>query len=205
MGIEKVLPKMEDLALFLPMLATVGAGQTLTGYNSLYGGPRQPGEPDGPEEFHLVLLDNKRTHLLADAEQRDALQPRECQSGSCPISEFAGMAGDSFPALPFCELTKAGFHLGQPAKQLKLGLEFERVRAKHFHALLEAVPHGWHPFGNVLGRFGLGHELRAFFVVPRTGRRSGTRNASRMRPKMFARSLNVSSSLSRIHERFGPR
>ena len=66
MGIEKVLPKLEDLALFLPMLATAGAGQALTGYNSFYGGPRQPGESDGPEEFHLVLLDNKRTHLLAD-------------------------------------------------------------------------------------------------------------------------------------------
>ena len=72
MGIEKVLPKLEDLALFMPMLATAGAGQALTGYNSLYAGPRQPGEPDGPDEFHLVLLDNKRTHLLADAEQRDA-------------------------------------------------------------------------------------------------------------------------------------
>ena len=63
MGIEKVLPKLEDLALFLPMLATAGAGQALTGYNSFYGGPRQPGESDGPEEFHLVLLDNRRTQL----------------------------------------------------------------------------------------------------------------------------------------------
>src|SRR5580693_2796710 len=50
-GIEKILPRLEDLALFLPMLATTGAGQALTGYNSLYGGPRQPGESDGPEEF----------------------------------------------------------------------------------------------------------------------------------------------------------
>src|SRR5437899_9052433 len=55
LGIEKVLPRMEDLALFLPMLATAGAGQTLTGYNSLYGGPRQPGERDGPEEAHVGL------------------------------------------------------------------------------------------------------------------------------------------------------
>ena len=92
MGIEKVLPKMEDLALFLPMLATAGAGQTLTGYNSLYGGPRQPGEPDGPEEFHLVLLDNKRTHLLADAEQRDALHCIRCGAclNVCPIYRNVG-------------------------------------------------------------------------------------------------------------------
>jgi len=67
-GIEKILPKLSDLALFLPMLATAGAGQSITCYNTLYGGPRQPGEPDGPEEFHVVLLDNRRTELLADAE-----------------------------------------------------------------------------------------------------------------------------------------
>jgi L-lactate dehydrogenase complex protein LldF len=96
MGIEKVLPKMEDLALFLPMLATAGAGQALTGYNSLYGGPRQPGEPDGPEEFHLVLLDNKRTHVLADAEQRDALHCIRCGAclNVCPI--YRNVGGHSY-------------------------------------------------------------------------------------------------------------
>jgi L-lactate dehydrogenase complex protein LldF len=46
------------LALFLPLLATAGTGQALTCYNTLIGGPRQPGECDGPEEFHVVLLDN---------------------------------------------------------------------------------------------------------------------------------------------------
>jgi L-lactate dehydrogenase complex protein LldF len=92
MGIEKVIPKLEDLAIFLPMLATAGAGQALTGYNSLYGGPRQPGESDGPEEFHLVLLDNKRTHLLADAEQRDALHCIRCGAclNVCPIYRNVG-------------------------------------------------------------------------------------------------------------------
>ncbi len=92
MGIEKVLPKLEDLALFMPMLATAGAGQALTAYNSLYAGPRQPGEPDGPDEFHLVLLDNKRTHLLADAEQRDALHCIRCGAclNVCPIYRNVG-------------------------------------------------------------------------------------------------------------------
>ena len=96
MGIEKVLPKLEDLALFLPMLATAGAGQALTGYNSLYGGPRQPGESDGPEEFHLVLLDNKRTHLLADGEQRDALHCIRCGAclNVCPI--YRNVGGHSY-------------------------------------------------------------------------------------------------------------
>jgi L-lactate dehydrogenase complex protein LldF len=96
LGIEKVLPRLEDLALFLPMLATSGTGQPLTCYNSLYGGPRQPGETDGPEEYHLVLLDNHRTELLADAEQRDALHCIRCGAclNVCPI--FRNVGGHTY-------------------------------------------------------------------------------------------------------------
>jgi len=91
-GIEKVLPRLEDLALFLPMLATAGAGQPMTGYNTLYAGPRQESEVDGPEQFHLVLLDNHRTQLLADAEQRDALRCIRCGAclNVCPIFKNVG-------------------------------------------------------------------------------------------------------------------
>ncbi len=92
MGIEKVIPRLEDLALFLPMLATVGAGQLITGYNTMYGGPRQKDEVDGPEEFHVVLLDNRRTTLLADAEQRDSLHCIRCGGclNVCPIYRNIG-------------------------------------------------------------------------------------------------------------------
>ncbi|HVU07208.1 MAG TPA: LutB/LldF family L-lactate oxidation iron-sulfur protein [Verrucomicrobiae bacterium] len=95
-GIEKVLPKLSDLALFLPILATAGAGQSLTCYNTLYGGPRQSGEIDGPEQFHVVLLDNRRTELLADAEQRDALHCIRCGAclNVCPI--FKNVGGHSY-------------------------------------------------------------------------------------------------------------
>ncbi|MGI8603758.1 MAG: lactate utilization protein B [Verrucomicrobiales bacterium] len=91
-GIEKVVPRLADLALFLPMLATAGTGQHLTCYNSMYGGPRQPGETDGPEEFHVILLDNHRTRLLADAEQRDALHCIRCGAclNVCPIFKNVG-------------------------------------------------------------------------------------------------------------------
>jgi len=91
-GIEKVLPHLADLALFLPMLATAGTGQALTCYNSMYGVPRQPGECDGPEEWHVVLLDNHRTELLADAEQRDALHCIRCGAclNACPIYKNVG-------------------------------------------------------------------------------------------------------------------
>lgn len=95
-GIEKVLPRYEDLALFLPMLAVMGTGQPLTCYNTMYGGPRQPGEADGPEEYHVVLLDNHRTLLLADAEQRDALHCIRCGAclNVCPI--FRNVGGHTY-------------------------------------------------------------------------------------------------------------
>jgi len=95
-GIEKIVPKLSDLALLLPMLATAGTGQHLTGYNSMYGGPRQPGENDGPDEFHVVLLDNHRTRLLADAEQRDALHCIRCGAclNVCPI--FKNIGGHAY-------------------------------------------------------------------------------------------------------------
>jgi len=96
LGIEKIVPKLSDLALFLPMLATAGAGQPMTGYNTLLGGPRQPGEADGPEEFHVVLLDNHRTRLLADPEQRDALHCIRCGAclNVCPI--FRNVGGHTY-------------------------------------------------------------------------------------------------------------
>lgn len=91
-GIEKVVPRLADLPLLLPMLATAGAGQPMTCYNTFIGGPRQPDEPDGPEEFHVVLLDNHRTRLLADAEQRDALHCIRCGAclNVCPIFNNVG-------------------------------------------------------------------------------------------------------------------
>ncbi|MBC8095697.1 MAG: iron-sulfur cluster-binding protein [Akkermansiaceae bacterium] len=96
LGIEKVLPQMEDLALFLPMLATSGTGQALTCYNTMYSGPRQPGECDGPTEWHVVLLDNRRTELLADPEQRDSLHCIRCGAclNVCPI--FRNVGGHTY-------------------------------------------------------------------------------------------------------------
>ncbi|MDQ3625472.1 MAG: LUD domain-containing protein, partial [Verrucomicrobiota bacterium] len=95
-GIEKIVPRLADLALLLPMLATAGTGQPLTCYNSMYGGPRRPGEIDGPEQFHVVLLDNHRTRLLADAEQRDALHCIRCGAclNVCPI--FKNIGGHAY-------------------------------------------------------------------------------------------------------------
>ncbi len=96
MGIEKMLPRLSDLSLLQPMLGTAGAGQRITCYNSIYGGPKKPGETDGPEEMHVVLLDNGRTTLLADPEQRDALRCIRCGAclNVCPI--FKNIGGHSY-------------------------------------------------------------------------------------------------------------
>ena len=96
LGIEKIIPKLTDLSLLLPMLATAGTGQGMTCYNSLIGGPRAADEVDGPEEMHVVLLDNGRTRLLADAEQRDTLRCIRCGAclNVCPI--FRNVGGHTY-------------------------------------------------------------------------------------------------------------
>jgi L-lactate dehydrogenase complex protein LldF len=95
-GIEKVIPRLQDLAVFWPVLATAGTGQPITCYNTLIGGPRKPNEVDGPEEFHVVLLDNGRTELLADIEQRDVLHCIRCGAclNVCPV--FRTIGGHSY-------------------------------------------------------------------------------------------------------------
>lgn len=91
-GIEKVIPRLEDLAVLWPVLATSGTGQGITTYSTLIGGPRQPGEADGPEEFHVVLVDNGRSQLLADAEQREVLHCIRCGAclNICPVFRHVG-------------------------------------------------------------------------------------------------------------------
>ncbi|MGK6350812.1 LutB/LldF family L-lactate oxidation iron-sulfur protein [Parapedobacter sp. DT-150] len=91
-GIEKIIPSLGDLDLFWPLLSTHGTGQRLTVYNSIIGGPRQEGESDGPEEMYVVLLDNGRTDLLAQKEQRQGLYCIRCGAclNGCPIYKNVG-------------------------------------------------------------------------------------------------------------------
>src|SRR5450432_824206 len=72
-GVEKVIPRAQDLATFLKLLGRSATGQPLTVYTSFLSGPRRGEEIDGPDEFYLVLLDNGRTKVLADEEKRQAL------------------------------------------------------------------------------------------------------------------------------------
>ncbi len=91
-GIEKVIPSVNDLHLFLPLLATFGTGQQITVYNSILTGPKQEGEVDGPEEMIVILMDNGRSNLLAEAEQRQALYCIRCGAclNACPVYKNIG-------------------------------------------------------------------------------------------------------------------
>lgn len=90
-GIEKILPSLQDLALFWPLLATYGTGQTLTVYNTILTGPRQAGENDGPREMYVILLDNGRTNLLRK-EVRESMYCIRCGSclNACPVYKNIG-------------------------------------------------------------------------------------------------------------------
>jgi L-lactate dehydrogenase complex protein LldF len=91
-GIEKMIPSISDLDLFWPMLSTHGTGQNLTVYNTILNGPRQANETDGPKEMYVILLDNGRTELLAQKEQRQGLYCIRCGAclNGCPIYKNIG-------------------------------------------------------------------------------------------------------------------
>lgn len=91
-GIEKILPRLQDLSLFLPLLATSGTGQQITGYNSLFFGPKAENELDGPEEMYVILLDNGRSKLYADDTFRTALSCIRCGAclNACPVYRTIG-------------------------------------------------------------------------------------------------------------------
>ena len=95
-GLEKILPSVNDLSLFLPLLATFGTGQKITAANSILTGPRRRNELDGPEEMYVILLDNGRTDLLAQVPQREALACIKCGAcmNVCPV--YKNIGGHSY-------------------------------------------------------------------------------------------------------------
>ncbi|RFS24080.1 iron-sulfur cluster-binding protein [Chitinophaga silvatica] len=91
-GIEKVIPSITDLGLFWPLLATYGTGQNITAYNSIFSGPKQENEIDGPEEMYVILMDNGRTNILQDTVARESLYCIRCGSclNACPVYKNIG-------------------------------------------------------------------------------------------------------------------
>jgi len=92
MGVEKVIPRMADLGVFLTLLPRAATGQRMTSYVSFITGPRRAGERDGPEELHLVIMDNGRSTIHADPIMREALGCIRCGAclDVCPVFERTG-------------------------------------------------------------------------------------------------------------------
>jgi L-lactate dehydrogenase complex protein LldF len=91
MGMEKVIPKFSDLPYFLKVLARAATGQKLSCYTSIITGAGRPGEIDGPEQFHLVILDNGRSRILGSP-LRESLFCIRCGAclNACPIYRNVG-------------------------------------------------------------------------------------------------------------------
>ena len=89
MGIEKLVPTWQDLEVFLQLLPLASTGERMNPYTSMWTGVT-PG--DGPQSFHLVLLDNGRTAVLADEVGREALHCIKCSAcmNVCPVYERTG-------------------------------------------------------------------------------------------------------------------
>jgi L-lactate dehydrogenase complex protein LldF len=87
-----MLTSIKDLQHIWPLLATYGTGQNVTVYNSIFTGPKQEWEKDGPQEMYVILLDNGRTNLLSDIHIRESAYCIRCGSclNVCPVYKNIG-------------------------------------------------------------------------------------------------------------------
>ena len=92
MGIEKVIPRFEDLDVFLKLLPRSGTGQLLTAYQSILTGTRRADGDEGPDELHIVLMDNGRSRMLAHPTTRQSLACIRCGAclNACPVYQQVG-------------------------------------------------------------------------------------------------------------------
>ena len=90
-GIERIVPSLDDVSLFQRLLARSGTGQETETYTTFSTGPRRPGDPDGPEEYHVVLVDNGRSKMLGGKFQ-DMLRCIRCGAcmNHCPVYGAVG-------------------------------------------------------------------------------------------------------------------
>lgn len=92
MGMEKVIPALEDLGVMYRLLPRAATGQRVSSYFTLVSGPRRHEDEDGPEQFHLVVIDNGRSRLLTDPDLREALYCIRCGAclNTCPVYRKVG-------------------------------------------------------------------------------------------------------------------
>ena len=154
-GIDKILPSINELPLFLPLLSTYGTGQSMTAYNTILRGPRKNGEADGPEEMYVVLVDNGRSALLKEELQRGVSSCIRC--GACqyhdPVYSIIGgrayqstwMGPPATVALPFIKGSKShGFFAelstlsGADTENCPVNINFNKIILNSRYKLLSA-------------------------------------------------------------------
>jgi L-lactate dehydrogenase complex protein LldF len=94
-SLEKLVPNLEDAATLLRLLARSATGQEFSSYTTISTGPRRPGDLDGPEQYHVVLLDNGRSELIG-TEFQDMLRCIRCAAciNHCPV--YAAVGGHAY-------------------------------------------------------------------------------------------------------------
>jgi L-lactate dehydrogenase complex protein LldF len=94
-SLEKLVPNLEDAATLLRLLARSATGQEFSSYTTISTGPRRPGDLDGPEQYHVVLLDNGRSELIG-TEFQDMLRCIRCSAciNHCPV--YAAVGGHAY-------------------------------------------------------------------------------------------------------------
>lgn len=94
-SVEKIVPTLEDLSAIIRLLARSATGQEISTYTTLSTGPRRPGDPDGPQEYHVVILDNGRSAMLGTP-FREALRCIRCGAcmNHCPV--YAAVGGHAY-------------------------------------------------------------------------------------------------------------
>lgn len=99
MGLEKVVERLDQIPALLTLLTRSATGQPVTSYINMITGPRRPGEKDGPEEVHVVILDNGRSRVFADPELRDTLRCIRCGTcmNHCPV--YTRVGGHTYPGV----------------------------------------------------------------------------------------------------------
>ncbi|HMF95161.1 MAG TPA: LutB/LldF family L-lactate oxidation iron-sulfur protein [Vicinamibacterales bacterium] len=196
MGIEKLVPTMADLDRLLKLLARSATGQKLTVYTTLLRGPRRQGDDCGPEELHVVLLDNGRTLMLA-GETAEILGCIRCGAclNACPVYRSVGghAYGDTYPGPvgaivtpglrgidKFAELPGASSLCGACRDVCPVRLDIPRMLLTLRHEAVERTPQ---PFALRMG-------LRAFAQIA-------------TRPPLYRRAMSLMRLLLRSRARDG--
>src|SRR5437016_1070852 len=120
MGIEKIIPRFADLEVFLKLLPRSGTGQHLTAYQSLITGTKRSREDEGPDELHIILLDNGRSRMLAHPTTRQSLACIRCGAclNACPVYQQVGghAYGSVYPGPIGAVITPQLFGLAKAAQ-----------------------------------------------------------------------------------------